>query len=206
MPARSHARITAENIAERHDITREMQDALAVESHRRAAQAQSEGRFDSQIVPVQIKSRGTVKSFDRDEHLRSDVDAAGLAALAPVFRKEKGTVTAGNASGLNDGGAALVLASGDEATRLHAKCRPNHFEAQRKAERIMMISGWNTDKARMTHLARPRSGAIAPFDGAASTADIMASCPGRWTPSGGDAPLLRRAPVLPFARHGSGPP
>lgn len=112
-----HMGDTAENIAERHDITREMQDALAVESHRRAAQAQSEGRFDSQIVPVQIKSRGTVKSFDRDEHLRSDVDAAGLAALAPVFRKEKGTVTAGNASGLNDGGAALVLASGDEARR-----------------------------------------------------------------------------------------
>ncbi|WP_337847902.1 phosphoenolpyruvate carboxykinase (ATP) [Sphingomonas sp.] len=112
-----HMGVTAENIAERHDITREMQDALAVESHRRAARAQSEGWFDSQIVPVEIKARGTVKSFSHDEHIRAGVDAAGLAALAPVFRKEKGTVTAGNASGLNDGGAALVLASGEEARR-----------------------------------------------------------------------------------------
>ncbi len=112
-----HMGVTAENIAQRYDITREMQDALAVESHRRAARAQSEGRFDSQIVPVEIKARGAVKSFSRDEHVRAGVSATDLAALAPVFRKEQGTVTAGNASGLNDGGAALVLASGAEAQR-----------------------------------------------------------------------------------------
>lgn len=112
-----HMGVTAENIAERHGITREMQDALAVESHRRAARAQNEGRFDTQIVSVQIKARGAVTSFCHDEHVRSDVDEASLAALAPVFRKVGGTVTAGNASGLSDGGAALVLASGDEARR-----------------------------------------------------------------------------------------
>jgi acetyl-CoA C-acetyltransferase len=106
-----HMGITAENVATRYQITREDQDALAVESHRRAAKAWEEGRFDSQIVPVEIKTRKGVVEFKSDEHVRTDVSLESMAALRPAFDKE-GSVTAGNASGINDGAAALVLASG----------------------------------------------------------------------------------------------
>lgn len=106
-----HMGMTAENIADRHGITRQQQDALAAESHRRAAQAQQEDRFRDQIVPVEVKNRSGTFQFKVDEHVRTDLSEAGLASLKPVFRKEGGTVTAGNASGLNDAGAALVLAS-----------------------------------------------------------------------------------------------
>lgn len=106
-----HMGMTAENIADRHGITRQQQDALAAESHRRAAQAQQEDRFRDQIVPVEVKNRSGTFQFKVDEHVRTDISEAGLASLKPVFRKEGGTVTAGNASGLNDAGAALVLAS-----------------------------------------------------------------------------------------------
>jgi acetyl-CoA C-acetyltransferase len=106
-----HMGITAENVATRYQITREDQDALAVESHRRAAKAWEEGRFDSQIVPVEIKTRKGVVEFRMDEHVRTDVSLESMAALRPAFDKE-GSVTAGNASGINDGAAALVLASG----------------------------------------------------------------------------------------------
>jgi acetyl-CoA C-acetyltransferase len=109
---RIHMGVTAENVAERDGITREMQDALAAESQRRAAAAISEGRFRSQIVPVEIPSRqGTIR-FDTDEHVRPDTTVEQLAKMKPAF-KENGTVTAGNASGINDGASAVVLATGD---------------------------------------------------------------------------------------------
>ena len=101
--------ITAENLADQYQITREEQDALAAESHRRAHRAIEEGRFESQILPIEIKTRKGVSVFDRDEHVRSDSTLEKLAKLQPAFRKETGTITAGNASGLNDGAAAVVL-------------------------------------------------------------------------------------------------
>jgi len=102
--------VTAENVAKKYQITRETQDALAVTSHQRAARAQAEGRFKDQIVPVEIKTRKGVVSFDIDEHVRADVSIEDMAKLRPAFDKE-GTVTPGNASGINDGAAAVVLAS-----------------------------------------------------------------------------------------------
>jgi acetyl-CoA C-acetyltransferase len=112
-----HMGITAEIIAERNGITREAQDALAAESHRRAAKASGEGRFRDQIVPVELKTRKGSTLFEIDEHIRENVSEAELADLRPAFRKENGTVTAGNASGVNDAGAALVLTSAAEAAR-----------------------------------------------------------------------------------------
>jgi acetyl-CoA C-acetyltransferase len=106
-----HMGITAENIAARYEISREAQDAFAVESHRRAAVAIAEGRFKSQIVAVELPSKKGVLTFDTDEHVRDDISGETLAGLKPAFKKD-GSVTAGNASGLNDGGAALVLMSG----------------------------------------------------------------------------------------------
>lgn len=106
-----HMGVTAENVAARHGITREAQDALALESQRRAVSAIDEGRFRDQIVPVEMVVRRKPVSFDTDEFVRRDATAEGLAALGPVFRKN-GSVTAGNASGINDGAAAVVLASG----------------------------------------------------------------------------------------------
>lgn len=105
-----HMGITAENVAGEHGIDRATQDAAAAESHRRAARAQEEGRFASQILPVEVKERKCVRSFDTDEHVRGETTVEMLAALEPAFRKE-GSVTAGNASGLNDGAAAVVVAS-----------------------------------------------------------------------------------------------
>ncbi len=109
---RIHMGVTAENVAQRDGITREMQDALALESQRRAARAIAEGRFEAQIVPVQLPSRKGPVRFETDEHVRGDVTRERLASMKPVF-KEGGTVTAGNASGLNDGAAAVVLATGE---------------------------------------------------------------------------------------------
>ena len=105
-----HMGITAENIAERYQITRETQDEAAVESHRRAAAAQAEGRFKSQITPVEIKTRKGTVLFDTDEHVRADASLEDMAKLRPAFKKD-GTVTAANASGINDGAAAVVLAT-----------------------------------------------------------------------------------------------
>src|SRR4029079_985043 len=104
-----HMGITAENVATKCRITREQQDAFAVESHRRATKAQSEGRFKSQILPIALKrQKGTLHSA-HDERVRSDASAEGMAKLRAVFAKENGTVTAGNASGINDAAAAVVL-------------------------------------------------------------------------------------------------
>ena len=115
-----HMGETAENLAESHQITRGDQDALAVESHRRAAHAISEGRFKQQILPVKLKTRRGETVFDTDEHVRADATVEDLAKLRPVFRKD-GTVTAGNASGINDGAAAVVLMERSTAEKRGAK-------------------------------------------------------------------------------------
>lgn len=103
-----HMGVTAENVARKWEITREDQDALAVESHKRAAAAIAEGRFKDQIVPIEIKVKGGTQLFDTDESVRPDTTLEKLAKLRPVFQKD-GTVTAGNASSINDAAAAVVL-------------------------------------------------------------------------------------------------
>ena len=112
-----HMGVTAENVAADYAVSRADQDALAAESHRRAAAAIAAGYFSEQIVPVEIPGRkGKVTVVDTDEHVRSDVTLEGLAKLRPAFETD-GTVTAGNASGLNDAAAAVVLASGSFVSR-----------------------------------------------------------------------------------------
>jgi len=115
--------VTAENLAERMAITREEQDAFAVESHRRAAEAREAGRFDDEIVPVAVKVKRETVDFTRDEHIREDASLETMAKLPTVFKKEGGTVTAGNASGMNDAGAAVVLMSQEKAEELGAPVR-----------------------------------------------------------------------------------
>ena len=133
-----HMGITAENVAARHGVTRAEQDALALEGHQRAARAIAEGRFKEQILPIEIKTRKGVSTFDTDEHPRADTSAETLAAMKTVFQKD-GTVTAANASGINDGAAAVVLATGAEVTKRglkplarivawgHAGVEPDHM-------------------------------------------------------------------------------
>ncbi|PXW92361.1 acetyl-CoA C-acetyltransferase [Sphaerotilus hippei] len=106
-----HMGVTAENVAEQYGITRQMMDELAVESHRRATAAIEQGRFRSQIVPVEIASRKGTISFDTDEHVKAGTTMETLGKMKPAFKKEGGTVTAGNASGINDGAGAIVLAT-----------------------------------------------------------------------------------------------
>ena len=115
-----HMGETAENLAESHQITRGDQDGLAIESHRRAARAISEGRFKQQILPIKLKTRKGETVFDTDEHVRANTTAEDLAKLRTVFRKN-GTVTAGNASGVNDGAAAVVLMERETAAKRGAK-------------------------------------------------------------------------------------
>jgi acetyl-CoA C-acetyltransferase len=105
-----HMGITAENVAARYGVSREAQDELALRSQQRAAQAIRDGRFKSQIVPVELKTRKGTTWFDTDEHVRGDTTQEALAKLKPAFKKD-GVVTAGNASGINDGAAAVLLAS-----------------------------------------------------------------------------------------------
>ena len=118
---RMHMGVTAENVAKKFEITREDQDKLATESHRRAVQAQDEGRFKDQIVPVIIKTRKGEVAFEVDEHPRRDITMESLGKLRAVFVKENGTVTAGNASGINDGAAAVLLMSGEAVKSSGAK-------------------------------------------------------------------------------------
>lgn len=109
-----HMGVTAENLAAKHGITREEQDAFAVESQARAARAIAEGRFKSQIVPITLKTRKGDVVFDTDEHPRAGTTMETLAKMKPAFKKD-GTVTAGNASGINDAAAFLVLADAAKA-------------------------------------------------------------------------------------------
>src|SRR6202011_661071 len=111
-----HLGLTADNGAADYDVSRADQDALAVESHRRAAAAAEAGYFAEQITPVQVPGRKGTTTVDTDEHIRPGVTLADLARLKPAFAKE-GTVTAGNASGVNDAAAAVILADEDYAER-----------------------------------------------------------------------------------------
>jgi acetyl-CoA C-acetyltransferase len=116
-----HMGMTGELVAEKHSITREQQDAYAVESHRRAAAAWRDGKFAEEVVPVEVPGKkGTVTIFDRDESVREDASLESLRGLKPAFR-EGGTVTAGNAPGVNDAAAALVLTSAAKAAELGLK-------------------------------------------------------------------------------------
>ncbi|MGB7195147.1 MAG: acetyl-CoA C-acyltransferase family protein [Collimonas pratensis] len=116
-----HMGITAENVAEKYGISREAQDAFALESQKRATAAIAAGHFKSQIVPVEIKTRKGVVLFDTDEYPKADATLESLAKLKPAFKKEGGTVTAGNASGINDGAAACVLMAADAAAQAGLK-------------------------------------------------------------------------------------
>jgi acetyl-CoA C-acetyltransferase len=111
-----HMGVTAENIAAKYGFTREAQDRFALESHRRAADALEKGLFRDQIVPIELKTRKGVEQFTRDEHVRQGAKMEDLAKLKAVFKKD-GTVTAGNASGLNDAGAAVVLMEASAARK-----------------------------------------------------------------------------------------
>src|SRR5215468_2278068 len=111
-----HMGITAENIAGKWRVSREDQDALAVESHHRAARAVANGYFKEQIVPIEVKTRTGPVAFETDEHVRPDASMAAMAKLKPVFDKQ-GTVTAGNAAGINDAAAAVVLMERSAAER-----------------------------------------------------------------------------------------
>ena len=115
-----HMGITAENLATKWNITREEQDALAVESHRRATAAIAEGRFKSQITPITMQTRKGDVVFDTDEHVKASTTMESLGKMKPAFKKD-GTVTAGNASGINDGAAFFVLASADAAAKAGQK-------------------------------------------------------------------------------------
>lgn len=115
-----HMGVTAENVAARHGITRADQDAFAVESHKRAAAATAAGYFKDQILPIEIQSKKGVVVFDKDEHFRGDVTMEGLGKLKAAFKKD-GTVTPGNASGINDAAAAVVLMEAGAAAKAGVK-------------------------------------------------------------------------------------
>lgn len=123
-----HMGVTAENVAARYGITRDMQDELAQESHTRAALAQQEGRFDTQIMGIEVRRGRSTDSFAIDEHVKGDTNLESLSKLRPVFKAD-GTVTAGNASSINDGAAAVIL--GSEAAIKRGLGRP-----------LARIAGW----------------------------------------------------------------
>ena len=116
-----HMGVTAENVAAKFGITREMQDALAVLSHNRAEKATAEGRFKDQIVPVMLKSKKGEVAYATDEHFRAGAKMEDFAKLKPVFVKENGTVTAGNASPINDGALAALVTNAEGLKELGAE-------------------------------------------------------------------------------------
>ncbi len=113
-----HMGVTAENVAEKYGITREDSDAYAVRSHQRAAKAHEEEVFEGQIVPVEVKQKRETVQFTADEHIRANASVEGLAKLKPVFKRDGGTVTAGNASGINDGAAMMLVTTDRKAEEL----------------------------------------------------------------------------------------
>ena len=115
-----HMGVTAENIAAKYGFTREQQDQFSIESHRKAANAIEKGYFKDQVVPTEIRSKKGVEHFTIDEHVRKDASMEDLAKLKTVFKKD-GTVTAGNASGINDAGAAVVLTEAQTAKKMNLK-------------------------------------------------------------------------------------
>jgi acetyl-CoA C-acetyltransferase len=161
-----HMGMTGELVADKHSITREEQDAYALESHRRAASARSEGRFKQEIVPVEVPGKkGTATIFDSDESIREDASAEALAALRPAFKKD-GTVTAGNAPGLNDAAAAVVLMSAERAKALsltpmvHIKAQAQSGVAPKwvmlapviGVRNVLRKAGWSTDDVELFEL------------------------------------------------------
>ncbi len=116
-----HMGVTAENVASKCSITREQQDTFAVQSHKRAAAAIAAGHFKTQILPIELKSKKGPITFDTDEHVRADSSMEGMGKLKAVFIKENGTVTAGNASGINDAAAAVVLMEKSAAAKAGLK-------------------------------------------------------------------------------------
>ncbi|HXU42529.1 MAG TPA: acetyl-CoA C-acyltransferase family protein [Burkholderiales bacterium] len=115
-----HMGVTAENIAAKYGFTREQQDEFSIQSHKKAAAALDAGYFKSQIVAIELKTRKGVEQFTTDEHVRKDANMADLGRLKTVFKKD-GTVTAGNASGINDAGAAIVMTSSENAQKKNLK-------------------------------------------------------------------------------------
>jgi len=114
-----HMGNTGEVVADKHQITRETQDQFAYDSHRKAAEAHAKGYFKDEIIPIEIpQKKGDPIVFDYDEPVRQDTTVEALAKLRPAFKKDGGTVTAGNAPGVNDGGSALVVTSSDKASEL----------------------------------------------------------------------------------------
>lgn len=115
-----HMGVTAENIAQKYNLSRKEQDEFAVNSQQKAAQAIADGKFKDEIVPVEVKDRrGSITVIDTDEYPRPNITLDTLSSLRPVFKKEQGTVTAGNASGINDGAAAVMLMSREKANELN---------------------------------------------------------------------------------------
>lgn len=115
-----HMGVTAENIAQKYNLSRKEQDEFAVNSQQKAAQAIADGKFKDEIVPVEVKDRrGSITVIDTDEYPRPNITLDALSSLRPAFKKEQGTVTAGNASGINDGAAAVMLMSREKANELN---------------------------------------------------------------------------------------
>ena len=123
-----HMGVTAENVAEKFQVTRDEQDKFALRSQEKALKAQKENKFKNEIVDFKIKSKNAEINFNKDEHPRESINLEALSRLKPVFKKN-GTVTAGNASGINDGAAAVTLMSSDEATK-------------RKLQTLVSIKSW----------------------------------------------------------------
>ena len=123
-----HMGVTAENVAEKFQITREEQDKFALNSQHKAIKAQKQNKFKEEIISLKIKSKKSELNFDKDEHPRDDINLETLSRLKPVFKKN-GTVTAGNASGINDGAAAVILMSSEEAVK-------------RNLEKLVSIKSW----------------------------------------------------------------
>jgi len=163
-----HMGMTGEMVAEKHGFTREQQDQYALESHRRAAAAWREGRFDAEVVPVTLpakKKGGEPTIFSRDESIREDASLEGLAALKPAFKKD-GTVTAGNAPGVNDAAAAVVVMSAAKAKALGLKPMVT-IKAQATSgvapkwvmlapvtgvQKVLKKAGWDRDKVDLYEL------------------------------------------------------
>jgi acetyl-CoA C-acetyltransferase len=161
-----HMGMTGELVAEKHGITREQQDRYALESHRRASTAWREGRFDAEVVPVEIAGKkGAVTVVKRDESVREDASLEALAALKPAFKKD-GTVTAGNAPGVNDAAAAVVVMSAAKAKQLGLKPLVT-IKAQATSgvapkwvmlapvtgvQKVLKKAGWNRDEVDLYEL------------------------------------------------------
>ncbi len=161
-----HMGITGENVAEKHSISREQQDAFALESHLRASAAWREGRFDAEVIPVEVPGKkGAVTVVKRDESVRDDASIETLAALKPAFKKD-GTVTAGNAPGVNDAAAAVVVMSAAKAKELGLKAMVR-IKAQATSgvapkwvmlapvigvQRVLKKAGWDRDEVDLYEL------------------------------------------------------